>query len=163
MEIKTKEVDQAIGICEEFLKSTSTFNTPIEAYLVQYLLILICREFEWNIKEIFSELSNLTDNEKIKNYIISSVDKTYRGLKITELYYLTGLCGIECKDNLKMYIEKNANVQISYDNIITNRNSVAHREGVQITFNELKINYGNGLRIIEKINEILHENRKKTE
>jgi hypothetical protein len=154
------EAEAAIRECEAHLKSTESFNTVVEGFLVQYLLILICRECEVAVRQIISDRAVRTGDAEVSEFVRSAVEQLIRSIRIGEISGALGRFGQSQKMQFQEFVSENPVLQTSHDTVINNRHLVAHREGVQITFNELKGHFSQGRRIIEQVGVILGEGSK---
>lgn len=151
------EAEAAIRECEAHLQRTNSFNTVVESFLVQYLLVLICREYEVAVRQIISDRAARTGDAEVSEFVRSAVEQLIRSIRIGEISGALGRFGQSQKTRFQEFVRENPIVHTSYDTVINNRHLVAHREGVQITFNELKRHFADGRRIIEQVGIILAE------
>jgi len=133
--------DVAIITCERHLLNTHSLNTEVETYLVKYLLVLICSEFEEMIlRAVEARAGSLTDAE-IVAFIKSATAQLFRSLRISELSGLLGRFAPAIKDNFSSNVTDSA-AHVAFDTLINNRMQVAHSTGVvNLTFGELKLRY----------------------
>lgn len=134
------KAQNAINACEEHLQLTNSFSTEIEAYFVQYLLIVICAECERYFVEIANQRISLLGNKHISNYFDATSNRMLQSIHFSQISGFLGYFG----DDLKQYFSNSVDEKIKsyWSDIITNRNAVAHgTKTVQLTFNELKEKY----------------------
>lgn len=145
-----RETARAIFDCEEHLAKTESFGTVVESYLVQHLLVLVCREYELALRELVVSRAAKVGDPELQAFTRSAAEQLIRSVRLNEVSGLLGRFGVIHKQRLQEDMRHNPAVQASYDSIINNRNLVAHIEGVQVTFQELKT-------LVEQANLILRE------
>ena len=133
--------DAAVAICEKHLTDTKSLNTEVETYLVKYLLVLICSEFEEMVlRTVEARASNSPDTE-IVTFIKSATLQLFRSLRIGELAGLLARFAPAVKAGFSANVNNTA-AHAAFDTIINNRMQVAHTTGVvNLTFGELKLRY----------------------
>jgi hypothetical protein len=60
-------VDHAIEACRAHLEATGTSNTEIEAYLVRYLLVLTCGEYERTVEELVMARAHKSEFRRVRS------------------------------------------------------------------------------------------------
>ena len=98
----------AIENCEshlDSLESIDAYNTAIESYLTQHILVLLCADIQQDIYTIFNERAALTGDEEIRRYVRSSCEKVLRSVSKGDIASFIGLLGSDIKDNFNaLYI-----------------------------------------------------------
>jgi carboxypeptidase C (cathepsin A) len=159
--MRINEIDDAIKICDSHLSSTNTVGTKIETYLVSYLLVLAVNCFERELLILIKKSISCRNCEDISNYYLkSTLEKILKKFKSSDLADFIKLLS---EDHYKKYKKMRNNRKIAkvftfYDNIQINRQSVAHKEGVNMTFIEFKKFYNEGHYIIEIMQYLLNFN-----
>lgn len=133
--------DTAIAVCEEHLTRTNSQNTEIESYLVKYLLVVICSEFEeMVVRTVEARAGNLQDAEMF-TFVRSATAQLFRSLRISELAGLLGRFAPAIKEGFATSVN-NTSAHAAFDTLVNNRMQVAHTTGVvNLTFGELKARY----------------------
>ena len=157
--MELQDISEVISICKEHLSKSNSFNTEAESYLVQYALIYICNRYEQRIRELLSNCASHIDDKSVSSYVRASAPLVYRGLKIGELSKILGYFGESYRALFSEFVEDNQNVKQAYDNILTNRNAVAHRGGVSVTFGDLEADFVASKGLIEELSKILENMR----
>jgi len=151
--MKLADVESAIKLCEEHLKSTDTKGTEIESILTKYLLVHICGAYETEIKNMVTLRAGRTGDKEVESFVKNTI-KTFRSLKIEEIKGNLGRFSDGCKSIFDSKI-KNTEAEARYSNIITNRHLVAHGNEINITFDELVISYQKAGDVLGAIKEAL--------
>jgi hypothetical protein len=139
--MKFARLDNAMAVCKAHLDATGTRGTEIEHYLVGYLVVIICAEFDARFKKIVETRAGRTGDAHLKNFVVHACGKIVRGNKVSELTSHLGGFGGTCKTDFHAAIAGTTS-QGSYDNIMTNRHTVAHHTtSHSMTFNELERAY----------------------
>ncbi|MCY4673430.1 MAG: HEPN domain-containing protein [Bacteroidetes bacterium] len=149
-----KVIDHALEDIQDF-----SGNSRIKDLLTQALLILICAQFEKEIENCLTRRCASVSDEAIKGFIDDYIQgSALRSLKISNL---SGLLKKFDPSYKKMFTEKinqNGQAKVTYDSILTNRNSVAHGEGTNATFEEVKMYYEQGHIILDYFEQALRVN-----
>jgi RiboL-PSP-HEPN len=125
-----------IDECEQALDSAAIRGTSVEAYLVQYALVVAYAEIEDAIKAIIRTRLDIAAAPAVKTLLGKAVDKLYRGPKKESLSEFIACFGKNVADHFNSRLDP---IQVTrYGNLITNRHEIAHKRGVHLTFDELK-------------------------
>ena len=82
--MKLADVEAAIKLCEEHLKSTDTKGTEIESILTKYLLVYICGAYETEIKNMITLRAARAGDKEVESFVKNTI-KTFRSLKIEDI------------------------------------------------------------------------------
>jgi hypothetical protein len=148
------DLDAIFDICQKHLSTTNSNDTEIDSFLTRYLLVYICGEYEKEIKEIIKRRVDKTDDKELASFVAEKVD--VRSLRISDI-----------KGNiLKPFSEKcvkffdskirGGDSEIKYQNIVENRNLVAHGETVNMTFKELNESYKLATDVVKAISDAIN-------
>jgi hypothetical protein len=151
------EISDQLEKTKQHLQTTSSFGTVVESYLTNSLLIAIYAEFEGRIKTIINAFVNSNFSSKYNgSFFIPYVENLVRRLKTSELTEnILSKLGPDFVKNFKQKINENQNCESAYNNIIINRNKIAHGEESNITFRELEESYPKSLVILEFLDETI--------
>ena len=143
----------ALEECEQHLSITGTTGTSIESYLTQHILVILCAEMQQEIYRIVKEKTAKHTNGPILQFISAAQVRMLRSVKTGEI------CGfLACFDTKHKELFNNSltDQEIgAYNNAITDRHDVAHRQGANITFSELKNAFNIASKILQTVNNIL--------
>ena len=139
--MRISRIDQTLSQCETHLSSTGAYGTEIESLLTQSLLVVIYAEFEQKIKIILREKCLSMKDDSIKEFFESCVNTVVRSIKCSDITGLLGRFGSAHKEEFQKQILNNKIAVTYYGNILTNRNAVAHSEGSNATFGDVKMFY----------------------
>ncbi len=126
----------AVEDCERHLTSSAAFGTEIEAYLTQYLLVVLCADIQQEIYRISEARALVVKDEAISAYVAAAARRVLRSVGKDEIAKYVGMFGPNHKTKLNSLIN-DADVT-TFNNAVSNRHDVAHKHGTQITFRELK-------------------------
>ena len=126
----------AVDDCERHLTSSAAFGTEIESYLTQYLLVVLCADIQQEIYRISEARASLLKDEAITSYVAATARKVLRSVGKDEIAKFIGNFGPEFKSKLNDSID-DSDVTV-FNNAVNNRHDIAHKQGTQITFGELK-------------------------
>lgn len=126
----------AIEDCEIHLDSTHTYGTAIETYLTQHILVLLCADVQQEIYKILDERAMLPGDEELRHFISASGEKVLRSVQKGDIAAFVGLFGSHVKEKFNALLE-DRDVTI-YNIAVDNRHKVAHKQGAQVSFREVK-------------------------
>lgn len=153
--MRLARVDQALEHCERHLDLTKSFGTEIESLITSSLLVLICAEFEQRVKAIIEERCNFIPDGALREFVGSCVDAVFRSVRSSEIAGLLNRFGRDYGEAFKEKTDANPKAVTLYNNIVTNRNTVAHSTGGNMTFAEIKSSYGEGHVVLDFFRETL--------
>ena len=153
--MRISRIDRTLERCEKHLSSAQAYGTEIESLLTQSLLVVMYAEFEQTIKSIVMEKCLSVTDDSIKGFFQSCVNTVVRSIKSTEITGLLGRFGPIHTEKFREQIQNNQRVETYYSNILTNRHSVAHSEGSNATFQEVKKFYEEGHVLLDFFREAL--------
>jgi len=157
--MRIDHIEETLEKCTEHLSSASAYGTEIESLLTQSLLVLMCVEFERKIKALVQEQCSSVTDTSIKVFIISCVGVVFRSAGSGEMAGLLNRFGSTHKEAFNQKTKENQRAVTYYDNIVTNRNRIAHSEGSSnATFQEVKRFYEEGHVVLDYFREALLSN-----
>lgn len=142
-----------MGVCEEALKakfsaieelfaylSNISADEKLKSHLARYMVMVVYAAFESGIKDAFyAHIDRTVQNLQIADHLKSSIKKNYRNVDFAQLLYLIDMFDA-CKDNLETRY-KDTEITDSFNNIVTNRQSIAHGGLCTVTFSEIESYY----------------------
>ena len=141
--------ETAFDECEHFLSEASAEGTPIESYLVQYLLACLCAEIQENLRRIAVDHFKRNGDVKLGQFAESvSNSHLIRGVKITNIAGFLGNFGSDVKEAFHSGL-KDREITL-YGNVVDARDKVAHGAGATITMKEFRDSLPIGLKVIEQ-------------
>lgn len=126
----------AVEDCEKHLTSSAGFGTEIESYLTQYLLIVLCADIQQEIYRLSEARASIVKDDAISAYVAATARRVLRSVGKDEIAKFVGMFGPALKLKLNNLID-DTDVTI-FNNAVNNRHDIAHKQGTQITFRELK-------------------------
>lgn len=154
--MKLARIDKAIEDCQIHLTNSNAFGTEIEAYLTQYLLILISATVEEEIEKIVAMRASKTKDKHIESFVNSCCGDMFKSFSSGQIAGILGRFGPEYKEKFKKKVS-GLKAQQLYDNIISNRHSTAHKSGSNVSFHELVNSYEQGHIVLDAFSEIMLE------
>ena len=148
-------IDQTLERCEEHLSSSFAYGTEIESLLTQSILVIMCAEFEQAIEDLVQQKCSSVEDGSIKEFLGSCVSAVFRSVKSSEIAGLLNRFGPSYKEAFKQKTDDNARAVTLYNNIVTNRHGVAHSEGSNATFREVKQFYEEGHVVLDFFQQAL--------
>lgn len=156
--MRIPRIDQALEKCQSHL-SSETIEVEIKSLLTQSVLILIYAEFERAIKNLIKErcssISDISD-DSVRNFVIGCTDSGFRGLQIDAMAGLLGRFDKSCKETFTNRLDQKTKEM--YNNILNNRNLVAHGEGSPVTFRDVEQFYEQAHVLLDRFRESLFQN-----
>ncbi len=148
--MKFSRLDLLMADCEKHLDSTATRGTEIESYLVQYLLIRICAEYETRVTALVHRRCSRTRDHHLKSFAQKAAEFVCKRFAIASIAEVLGKFG---DDRRLAFLGQvmNGNAHVAWDNIYTNRQAVAHKTGTQMSFGDLKRNYFDSLPVFDAL------------
>jgi hypothetical protein len=125
----------ALDECRQHVDSTSSSGTEIEAFLSQYLLVLLCAEIQEEIYKVVEMRAVKCGDEEICAFTLASSKKILRSVKIGELSGFVGSFGPGRKAKFSDLLDEKSIFQ--YNSAVDNRHSVAHKSGAQVTLADM--------------------------
>lgn len=153
--MRIARIEQTLHTCEEHLYASSAHGTEIESLLTQSLLVLMCAEFEQTIEALVQEKCSSVADSSIKEFLGSCVGAVFRSVKSSEMAGLLNRFGPLYKEAFKQSTEENLRAVTFYNNIVTNRHGIAHSQGSNVTFREVKQFYEEGHVVLDFFREAL--------
>src|SRR5436853_519048 len=88
----------ALNDCEQHLQDSGAIGSPIESYLTEYLLILMCADMQEAMYKVIEEWADRSGNPSLKEFIAASSRRVLRSVKKSEIAGFVGLFGSTHKD-----------------------------------------------------------------
>jgi hypothetical protein len=154
--MKLARIDHAIEKCQQFLTQTGAGGSEVEAFLTNYLLILIYATFEEEIKQIIITRAAKVCDPPLESFIHSAFKVVFRSMLTSELAKLLACFGPKYSARFKSRVS-GTRAETFFNNIVTDRHQVAH-EGARasnITFQDLVEYYENSHRILDELSETI--------
>ena len=143
--LRTKLV---IDECEQHLASCGVEESSVEAYLAQYVLIIMCADVQQEIYKI-TELKAAALTPEFQLFATESAKLLLRSVQKKDLSKYLALFGSHVKDALNNAIS-DADVT-TYNNAVSARHDVAHNQGTRVTFREVKNAHDAATRILAAV------------
>lgn len=149
------QLDNEMQQCEQHLDATGMRNTAIENYLVRYMLIRICAEYETRIKTLVQRRCTRTNDQYLLNFAQWGAGQATRNFNVGDISGMLGHFGEVYKQTFSHTVLK-TQAEVAWNNIYNNRNAVAHGYAtVMMTFGDLKIDYVDSQAVIDALVQAL--------
>ncbi|MBI5789393.1 MAG: hypothetical protein HZA78_11115 [Candidatus Schekmanbacteria bacterium] len=157
--MRLERIEQAIVTCQNHLSKNPAIEPEIEAFLTEYLLILICAEFEAEVKKIIVKRSSLANDPILTKFVDSFSQGLVRSIQISELEGLLNKFGAEYKKKFQERLNDKEENKTRFSSIIANRHKVAHKAGTksQMTLPELIESYNKGNIVLDILSQVILE------
>lgn len=126
----------AFDNCKIHLDESNAWNTEIESYLTQHVLVIMCADVQQEIYKVVEKRVELADDSALKSFAVAACKRVLRSIGKSEVAGFVGQFGVDAKNYLNEQID-DAIVTV-YNNAVANRHDVAHSGGSNITFRELE-------------------------
>lgn len=125
----------ALENCRNHLDGADAWNTEIESYLTQHLLVILCAEIQQEIYFSLEQRAHLNGDVELKNFAVASGKKILRSVSKKDIANFVGMFGTRAKEHLN---ENVGDQEVTlYNNAVSKRHDIAHNNGTNITFREL--------------------------
>lgn len=133
------KTEAALEEIEHFILHNNLMGTPIEKYLAQYILVSLCAEIQQAVYAcVKSHFSGQKLNSRLQTYIENSLVKILRSFEKEEIAGLLGHFGPETKSHFNKQFEGLDELLERYANIVKARHAIAHGNGSNLSFLEIK-------------------------
>lgn len=145
------QIDYEIRQCEQHLNATGAWNTEVENYLVRYMLVRICAEYETRLTALVQRRCSRINDQYLLRFSNWGAKKATRNFNIGDISGMLKLFGDDYQRNFSIAV-LNTRAEIAWNNVYTNRHTVAHGNGVVLmNFTDLKTAYADSLVVIDKV------------
>ncbi len=128
--------ETAIEECEQHLKDSASLGSPIESYLTQHILVILCAEMQQAICQSIDTRATASGNASLTAFVGECARRVIRSLLKSELAGVVGMFGSSNKENFNNSLT-DSEVYI-YNNAVKERHTVAHVRSMNVTFAELR-------------------------
>jgi len=135
MLLRTKN---ALKDCQEHLDATAASGTVIESYLTQHILVLLSADMQQAIYGLLDKKAEQVKQESMQLFISTAGKNLVRGVKKNAIAGFVNHFGKDAKEKFDIYLKDKEQEITRYGNAIGNRDSVAHKQGAQVTFSEIR-------------------------
>ncbi|MBI3896433.1 MAG: hypothetical protein HY313_10940 [Acidobacteria bacterium] len=132
------------------MDTTGTWATETELFLVQYLLIRICAEWESRIPVMFERRCARITDPHLKKFATFSAQYFSKRFDITDIGKTLNRFGADYKKVFNNTVVS-TNAYKAWESVYSNRKAVAHGAGVQMTFTDLLQAYTDCLLVLDAI------------
>ncbi len=153
--MKSKQAEKLINDIDKAKKDIESFQVASESeksYLAKFLIVYICGIYEEVIETIINERASKCNDKEISHFIEELVDRSFRN---PDMGNIKGLLG-KFDDGWKLEVGKLPHdAQTAIDNIVNNKNSLAHGNEITLTLEDTMKYYTDSMVVINKIDDML--------
>lgn len=153
--MKSKQAKNSLQKIDEAIKDIENFSNISElekSYLAKFLVVFICGIYEEVIENIVNERINEHKSIETSNYIRESLHNTFRNPNMQNIKRLLG----KFNNKWKLEVENlPQDAQTAINNIVNDKNSLAHGNDVSITLRDVVQYYADSRAVINKIDDML--------
>lgn len=153
--MKSEQAKKLVEKIDEAIKDINSFSGSSElekSYLAKFLVVFICGIYEEVIENVVNERIDKQKNTEISNYIRKSLKDTFKN---PDMKNIKGLLG-KFNEKWKSEIENlSREAQTAIDNIVNDKNSLAHGSAITLTPKEIIRYYSDSMIVINKIDDML--------
>lgn len=128
--------ETAIEECEQHLKDSASLGSPIESYLTQHILVILCAEMQQAIWRSIDARATATGDAALSAFTGECAQRIIRSLLKSELAGIVGMFGSSNKETFNNFLT-DSDVSI-YNSAVKERHTVAHVRSTNVTFAELR-------------------------
>ena len=136
--------------CEEHLDAAGVRSTDIENYFVEYLLIRICAEYETRVTALVHRRCSRSTDTHIRSFAQKTAEYVCKRFDISDIAKILGRFGDDYRSNFHG-LAMAGTAHVSWTNLYSNRQAVAHRAGTQMSFGDLKKDYQESLLVLDAL------------
>jgi hypothetical protein len=125
----------ALAECRQHVEATDSSGSEVEAFLAQYLLVILCAEMQEEMYRVVELRASKCGDDEMCSFALASSKKILRSVKVGELTGFVGGFGPSRKDRFSSSLDERAILQ--YNSAVENRHSVAHKSGAQVTLSDM--------------------------
>ncbi len=146
--------EEAYRESESHLRESRAAGSPIESFLTEHILILLCADMQQDILDIADRRAAKAPDAALREFVSTAGKRVLRGLLKHEIAAFVGSFGTQYKSDFNAALD-DRDVHL-YNNAVQERNVVAHhRRGSTIGFGELGEVIAAARNILESIDGVL--------
>ena len=150
--IQAKKLLENIDRCIKEINGFKSTSGPEKSYFAKFLVVYICGIYEEAIECILKDRMTSLGSKRLSKFFEKYVHRAFRNPDIEKV---TGLLGMFDKDWKREINKLPYVVKVSFNNISTNKNALAHGTSCSITLDEVIKYYNNSKTVIQKIDNIV--------
>ena len=122
--------------CQNHLSTEVPGGSPIESYLTEHILVVLCAEMQQVARQIADQRAQRSTDPAIHTFVTAAGERILRSVRKDELSAFVGLFGSTYKDDFNARLDER---EVSvYNNAVRQRHAVAHRGGGSVSFSDLR-------------------------
>ena len=147
----------ALADCDDHLKATGSFGTPIENFLTSHLVMLLCAEVESTVRALIHEYVLAHSEPSVAELVKNVGANLVRNALHSEIRKVLGYLGSEYADQYNDLVRASAGERgiTHLGNVVTNRNSIAHNVPPQLTFADVVAAQSAAEQVVQAVRQVL--------
>jgi hypothetical protein len=143
-------MDYTLATCRAHLTATGTLNTEVENYLVGYVLVRLCAEFEMCLEKICEIRALKSGDPHVVNIVRKWAARQTFCMTISELTGTIGCFGDDYKQAFRQFRDDPANqpILVAWDAIHGHRKNVAHLMPAPVSLTEFEVFYADAKKVL---------------
>ena len=155
--MKYSGAQQLLDQVDTAIKNINGFanTTPLEqSYLAKFLVVFISGIYEEVIEGIINKMIEIrsSNNPEISRFMGNYLRHRFQNPNMKNICQLLKQFNNEWT---RIITALPQNARVALDNIVDNKNGIAHGQTVVLTLNDVQVYYNNSRIVIEKIDELL--------
>jgi hypothetical protein len=147
-------VESLIQACKAHLETTNSRGTEIESIFAGHLLVVIHSEFEQHILGLVRSRCLVASDPRLSSLMQYATGRLVRKITLSDLTSTLNTFHAECKQRFSDEV-LDTEYHVSYDNIETNRQLIAHSSGINMTFDDVIAGYRRSLAVLDAFERAL--------
>ena len=113
--------------CQNHLSTGVPGGSPIEAYLTEHILVILCAEVQQKVRQLADQRAQRSTDPALRAFVTAASERILRSVRKDELSTFVGLFGSAYKDDFNARLDDRD--VTAYNNAVLQRHAVAHRGG----------------------------------
>ncbi len=135
MPVHLTRTQVAFDECKNHLRDSNTAGSPVESYLTEHILVLLCADMQQALYRIADQRAQQASDPALQAFVSEASNRVLRSVRKGEIAAFIGLFGSAYKERFNDSLDERE-VTI-YNNAVRQRHKVAHQGGETMTFREL--------------------------
>ena len=149
-------IDESLGLSQRYVSGEDA-DGAVANLLARALLIVICGEFEKDLRRIVVDRCDTVDDEAVHGYIVSYTGSILRSLRLREVRRFLGRFGSKCKDAFDSRVGDDDEAKDGYTSLVEARHAAAHGGSVTLTVGDVRRYYGRAKFVLDYFSDALAE------
>ena len=121
--------------CQKYLQDAETIGSPIESYLTEHILVVLCGDMQRALYSIADKRAQQSSDPALHAFVSEASVKFLRSVQKHEISTFIGFFGPAYKEKFNNLLDDRD--VTTYNNAVRQRHQVAHQGGGTMTFKDL--------------------------